>query len=58
MSEHSFSARGAKYHNDDFEWDCKAKVPLKVLIVGAGVAGLTAGIGSWKIHLCVSLSSC
>lgn len=58
MSEHSFSVEGAKYHKDDFNWDCKAKVPLKVIIVGAGIAGLTAGIGTVEDIPLVRRSSC
>lgn len=30
---------------DEIKWDYKAKKPFRVIIVGAGVAGLAAGIG-------------
>lgn len=35
------------YFKDDLKWDSKAKSPLRIIIVGAGIAGLTAGIGVW-----------
>jgi 2-polyprenyl-6-methoxyphenol hydroxylase-like FAD-dependent oxidoreductase len=30
---------------DDFRWEPKITKPLKVIVVGAGMAGLTAAIG-------------
>ena len=34
-----------EYYKDDFHWNPKAKVPLRIVIVGAGIAGLVAAIG-------------
>ena len=34
-----------EYFKDDLKWNPKAETPLRVIIVGAGVAGLAAGIG-------------
>lgn len=39
-----------EYFKDDFKLEFKAKKPLRIIIVGAGIAGLTAGIGMC-IHL-------
>lgn len=33
---------------DDLNWDFKAAKPLKIIIVGAGIAGLVAAIGLKK----------
>ena len=35
-----------EYFKDDFNWDFKAKKSFRVIIVGAGIAGLAAGIGT------------
>ena len=29
----------------DLEWNLKAETPLRIIIVGAGIAGLVAAIG-------------
>ncbi|KAI9810901.1 MAG: hypothetical protein M1827_005760 [Pycnora praestabilis] len=34
-----------EYFQDDMEWNPKAEKPLRIIIVGAGIAGLVAGIG-------------
>lgn len=33
---------------DDFNWSFKAKHPFKVIVVGAGIAGLTVALGLKK----------
>lgn len=33
---------------DDFDWSFKAKPPFKVIVVGAGIAGLTVALGLKK----------
>lgn len=33
---------------DNFDWSFKAKHPFKVIVVGAGIAGLTAALGLKK----------
>ena len=38
-----------EYYEDDLKWDFKAKKSFRVIIVGAGIAGLTAGISMWII---------
>ena len=38
-----------EHFKDDFDWGFKAKKSLRIIIVGAGIAGLTAGIGT-HIH--------
>lgn len=38
-----------EHFKDDFAWNFKAKKSLRIIIVGAGIAGLTAGIGT-HIH--------
>lgn len=34
-----------EYFKDDLKWKFEAKRSLRVIIVGAGIAGLAAGIG-------------
>ena len=34
-----------EHFKDDLQWDFKAHKSFRVIIVGAGIAGLTAGIG-------------
>ena len=38
-----------EYFNDDFNWGFKAKKSISIIIVGAGIAGLAASIGT-RIH--------
>ena len=35
-----------EFFKDDFKWPFKAKKSFRIIIVGAGIAGLTAGIGT------------
>jgi len=35
-------------YQDDFQWSFKAKRPLKVIVVGAGIAGLSVALGLKK----------
>ena len=35
-----------EHFKDDLNWDFKANKSLRVIIVGAGIAGLAAGIGA------------
>ena len=35
-------------YQDDFKWNFKAKKSLRVIIVGAGIAGLATAIGIFK----------
>ena len=35
-----------EYFNDDFNWGFKAKKSISIIIVGAGIAGLAASIGT------------
>ena len=39
------------YFRDDFKWDFKANRSFRVIIVGAGIAGLAAGIGMCTFSL-------
>ena len=34
-----------EYFKDDLKWEFKARKTFRVIIVGAGIAGLAAGIG-------------
>ena len=34
-----------EHFEDDLQWDFKANKSFRVIIVGAGIAGLTAAIG-------------
>ena len=34
-----------EYFNDDLKWEFKARKTFRVIIVGAGIAGLVASIG-------------
>ena len=38
-----------EHFHDDFNWDFKAKKSFSIIIVGAGIAGLAASIGT-RIH--------
>ena len=42
-----------EYYNDDFDWGFKAKQSISIIIVGAGIAGLAASIGT-PIHRLVA----
>lgn len=35
-----------EYFKDDLKWDFKANKSFRVIIVGSGIAGLAAGIGT------------
>lgn len=35
-------------YQDDFKWSFEAKRPLKVIVVGAGIAGLSVALGLKK----------
>ena len=37
-----------EYFRDDFQWDPETSSPLKIIIVGAGIAGLAAAIGQYS----------
>lgn len=38
-----------EYYHDTWKLSAKPEKPLKVIIVGAGIAGLTAGIGEYNM---------
>ena len=37
-----------EYFNDDFDWGFKANKSITIIIVGAGIAGLAASIGTHR----------
>ena len=45
-----------EYFTDDFQWDFKANKSVRIIIVGAGIAGLAACIGT-RIHR-LNIRSC
>lgn len=42
-----------EHFKDDLNWDFMAKKSFRVIIVGAGIAGLAAGIGTLTYRLLV-----